>query len=176
MTTINFVPKQEVDKTQLLRVRRMVMMITTGLLAVYLIGCAGIVGWWWYKKTLERQTSSRIDAYLIEMRNYFDKEVLVRKLDARATAVMDFINNRGQASAAANILVQAKDVEVTGWKYEASGEQQIRVKAEGPGQLFVFARYLGDKYDAVQPDEVGWNVTEGWYGRFLVSKMKKLSL
>jgi len=176
MSTINFVPKPEVDKTQLLKVRRTVVVATTGVLAVYLVAVAGIIGWWWYKSTQQKKTSTQIEAYLVEMKNYSQQEVLARRLYARAEAVTDFMTQRGNASAAAEILVRAEDVEPTAWIYTAGGQQEITVKAEGPSQLFSFFNYLREKYQRVQPDEVGWSVTEGWYGRFLASSMKKTEI
>jgi len=170
---INFISKDEESEKQILHVRHLVMMITTVALAVYIVAVAGVYGWWWYQSSQKVHTSSEIDNIISQIKNYSDAEVVARRLAARTNDVANFINQRGNASDAAQLLVQAENVEVTGWMYVPEGNQQIKIKTEGPGQIFAFSQYLKEKYDFVQPDEIGWSVSDGWYGRFLASSRKK---
>lgn len=173
MTTINFVPKDDRDKTWILKIRHMVVVATTAVLGVYLIGVAGLFGWWWYKSSREKKVSARIEELVMQIGSLSGEEAAARRLNDRTVAIQDFLKNRGQASEAARILNEAENAEVTGWVYNAGGGQSVRVKAEGPGQVFEFGRYLETRYGVVQVDEAGWTVKDGWYGQFLASGMKK---
>lgn len=173
MTEINFVPKREVDKTKLLKVRHWVLAVTTVILVVYLVGIAGLFGMWFYQTSSTKKTSSEVDALLLQIRQYSEIETTARRLQARMEEVNKFLDGRGEASKSASILVDAQDVEVVDWQYAAGGGQVVKVKAEGPAQIFAFYVYSQEKYSQVQPDEVGWSVLDGWYGRFLLSQMNK---
>jgi len=175
-TAINFVYNDEANQEKLDKTRRTVITITTGILAAYLIAIAGLFGWWWYWLSKENKTTKEIDALVAQISNYSDEEVAVRRLDSRAKMVNDFLLNRGDASGAARILDGASNVEITLWKYDFSGTAQVGIKAADPEQIFTFTTYLKDKYVNVQPDEVGWNVNDGWNARILLSGKKRGSV
>jgi hypothetical protein len=177
MTTINFVAKDEAGLARMLGIRHAVVTITTGALVIYLVVVAGICGWWWYWSARQKKATAEIDSYLTQISSYSESEVVARRLGARAEVVASFLANRGAASDAARILTQeANEVQVTGWAYEVAGNQTVKVKSVGPEQIFALTKYLEDKYGRVQPDEIGWNVTDGWNGRILLSGRKKAEI
>ncbi len=173
MTTINFVSKDEANQAQLLRVRRLVVGITTGILVVYLVGVAGLLGWWWYWNGKQKRTSGEVDDLTVMVTQYSEAEITARKLALRAEDVNNFLRSRGEASESASILTGDVAGAVVGWDYASEGQQRVEVSGATPADLQSHALYLQDKYNTVQPQEINWRTDQGWRGSFLVSGRKK---
>ena len=173
MNTINFISSEDKGREQLHSIRKMVVAGTTAVLVIYLIGVAGVFGWWWYKAVQQKKTYANIDSYLTQIKDYANAEAVIGKLNARVNKVGEFLTNRGHASESAFILALAPDVTVTRWDYAVSGTQTVQVKVDGPPEMLAFTKYLAEKYTLVQPDEVGWSVlVGGWYFRVIISGLR----
>lgn len=173
MTTINFIAKEENRGIKISGARKLITTITTVVLAVYIIGVAGFLGWWWLTTGSVKKTSSDIERYAREIAGYSDAEVLVNRAYSRAKAINDFLEQRGNSATVAGILVGRTNVTIAAWDYLATGVQTVEVAAATPAEIKEFTDYLDGYYDKVAVEEILWSKDGGWSGKFNLSARKE---
>jgi hypothetical protein len=170
---INFVSKDEKRQQIISGIRRTVITVSSLVLLVYVVIMAGVLGWTLFWSAKETKSNGDIESLNTQIKNYSETEAVVRKLETRAKVVDDFLTGRGNASDAAAVIID-EGFPIIDWEYNLGGVQSVQVSATSPAQLKVYADYLEQYYNVVQPDEVAWTIKDGWMGNFLLSGRKKI--
>jgi hypothetical protein len=169
---INLISKDEKRAQVVSNIRRLVITITSLILLIYVVVVAGVLGWSVLWTAKEKKASSEVDSLTAQIVSYKEAEVVVRKLEARAVLVEDFLKSRGDASDAAYVIID-EGFPILRWDYAAGGAQSVKVEATSAAALQFYAEYLQQHYNQVQPSRVEWTKDQGWSGAFLLSGRKK---
>lgn len=145
---INFVENKEAEDQKVLRTKKLVMQITTGILFVYLLIIGGIFGLWWYWSTKEERLTAEGLRLVARIGALSANEELIQKLNSRALFVKQFMNGREDTGLHAQ---QAYELGVTvqKWEYQAGTVQTISIDVESSAQAEFVVASLLEKYQNV---------------------------
>lgn len=159
---INFVVKEEKKNTELDRIRRLVMGVTTAILVMYIVAAAGMIGWKWYwegKATADQKDLNGLTEQIVAKST---TEVLIRKLAARSKTTKNFLDSRLDVYQSAVNLSNNPLVTINKWNYESLTKQSADLAASSTAVLADISKQLSEKYTTAQINQTGWSKEFGW--------------
>lgn len=161
---INFAVKEVAQDTKLDGIRRLVMGITTAILAVYVVAVAGFFGWRYYWDERDKNKLEDLGGISEQVAAMANTEVLVRKLDNRVKITSEFMKSRPDVYKAAKNLDDPR-VKVVSWTYAKETGQNAGLSGANVEILSEFSRELSGKYISAQINQSTWNKDIGWVSK-----------
>lgn len=169
---INFVTKDDKAAKNIAQIRRVVVTWTSLVLGLYIVGICGFLGWSFFWSTKQKKASADLESLSGQVAAYSENQVLLYKVMERSAAVNQFLDQRGDASDAARIILK-EGFSVYAWQYTPTGTQKLTILGPGVEELRTYADYLKAYYDKVQVERINWDNETGWSGTFLLSSRRK---
>ena len=163
------VTEKQVDK-KLMKPRRMVMTVTSGILVAYLVSVGGFGGWTWYVTSKQNRINKEAEKLLTQVKAEAQTEALIRKLAARAELVEKAVRERGSAGEAGKFLVDTGN-KVQYWNYSPAA-QAAGIIGESAEDLSLQTGKLTDKYLRVGLKSAMWQKDKGWTGEINYEGLK----
>lgn len=157
---INFLPEDQENLQKWNKARAIVMKVTTGVLAVYLLGAAGVLGWSVFLTNREGSVSQEtrdLEKRLIGMANV---EVLMRQLENRVEVVMRALATEKAADKLK--LVNRPEVEVNAWVFTTEGNQTLTVSGDSSEELENYVGRLRQNYPGLEIMSVARRGSGAW--------------
>lgn len=148
--TINLIHPKSVESPVLVKWRGIIKSITTVVLAIWVIGCAGFLGWRMFENSRTEKVSQELESLLAQASAKSREEIVIRKIDIRAKGVNEFLDNRGEVVGKLGVLLEATP-EADLWKFVREGDSQTaQVKTETNEELDAFLAVLNQNYQNVR--------------------------
>ena len=171
MSSINLAIKSHEDSAQLVKLRRWVKSMTTIVLVVYIVGAAGLLGWWWYGQVNSRRESSELTKLTTQVNDLSLEEALARRLAVRTQSVADFLAVRRNLAAEIGALEDLA-VAVTRVEYDSSkGIANVTVRGT-KDEIAGMVDTLTAKYDRVRLESLRWTTDQGWVADIALGRVK----
>ena len=129
--------------------RILAMTTTTALWVVYVVGVAGLLGWWIILSQMQMLVSAETRQVTEQVKSRSEAEILVRNLDERGKTVSQFLAKSGVASEAVAIVAGAVDVTVSSWSFDTVTGQKVGVTAKDSVAIEKFIESLKKYYNQV---------------------------
>lgn len=140
---INLLPTSAQANVRLAKIKHLVLTVTTIVLVGYIILLAGMAGGSWYLAGRGTTVSAAVTSLTSQVNQLAEVEAVLRQQDDRLRLIREALSGRSAVAQAANLLNGAQ---VTSWKYQSSGVQDVSVVGPDAANLELYAQNLGDKF------------------------------
>lgn len=156
---INLLPSSDKKNEKWIKIRRIVMGISSAVLALDIVVVSGSMGWWWYSKSREVKTSSEVVSNLKNIEKYYPVEAALRQINGRLGLLSQVSEFESVLKTVENIMCPGSVITNWGWE---SGKMEISAYAESGSDLVNCSKIWKDKY----PLAKGGGATLGGDGKW----------
>lgn len=169
---INLIVEKEQESVSLVKIKSLVRVVTTLILVVYVVGASAFLGWTIYQSTRSERVSAELLDLTEQVAAKSEQENYIKKLDAKAASVNDFLAKRPDAKKMTRIFIEG-NVQPRSWQFDdATGLSKIEVAASASADVNEFVSYLTQSYTQVKLDKLAYSVEDNWVGMITVGGMK----
>jgi len=164
MNSINLLPKESQTSSKILAVRKWTILLTTICLVIYIVGAAGLVGWWLFLASMDSVTTKNLQELQTAIQQNSATESLVWQVNTRQANISTFLTERiATATIASTLPPKDENILISTWKYSVSG-QLLTVSVQQNDQLEKYTERLKQNFPNIAISQLVNKGDQNWNG------------